>query len=183
MVMATAIMAVGLDLMGLTWPARVLLMVTVVLWAVMAGSFALRLRGGRERRHSQESAPVTLTVVAGTGVLGVTLLLFLDEIVPEALLALSTVVWAVLLPQVVRHLSRRLPGTAFLVTVSTQSLAVLSATWRSRPRALTGRRGQAGVWARHCCGRHSPSGPSSRSEPCSMPSSPANPHLDSPARF
>jgi tellurite resistance protein TehA-like permease len=134
MVMATAIMAVGLDLMGFAWPARVLLALTVALWMVMAVSFALRLRGGREGRHAEESKPITLTVVAGTGVLGVGLLLFLDAIVGEVLLGLMAVVWAVLLPQVVKHLPRRLPGTAFLVTVSTQSLVVLSATLAKQDR-------------------------------------------------
>ncbi|GAA2123450.1 tellurite resistance/C4-dicarboxylate transporter family protein [Actinomadura napierensis] len=128
MVMATGIVSVALDLAGFTGATRVLLAVTAVLWVVMAVSFGLRLRGGRDRRRREESSPVTLTMVAGTGVFGVGLLLFKREVAAEALLALMVVVWAVLLPQVVRHLKRRLPGSAYLVAVSTQSLVVLSST-------------------------------------------------------
>ncbi|MDL4817792.1 SLAC1 family transporter [Actinomadura opuntiae] len=128
MVMATGIVSVGLDLAGFAWATRVLLAATAVLWIVMAVTFGLRLRGGRDRRRAQESSPVTLTAVAGTGVFGVGLLLFKRDVAAEALLALMAVAWALLLPQVVRHLGRRLPGSAYLVTVATQSLVVLSST-------------------------------------------------------
>ncbi|HEU5028641.1 MAG TPA: hypothetical protein VFV01_27280 [Spirillospora sp.] len=128
MVMATGIVAVGLDLAGFTWATRVLLTVTAALWAVMAVTFGLRLRGGPERRRAQEREPVSLTTVAGSGVLGVGLLLLRYEMAAEVLLALMAVAWLLLLPRVVRHLRRRLPGAAYLVTVSTQSLVVLAST-------------------------------------------------------
>lgn len=128
MVMATGIVSVGLDLAGFTWATRGLLAVTAVLWVVTAVTFGLRLRGGRAERREVESEPVTLTAVAGTGVFGVGLTLFKYDVAAEALLALMAVVWVLLLPQVVWHLRRRLPGAAYLVTVSTQSLVVLSST-------------------------------------------------------
>lgn len=128
MVMATGIVAVGLDLAGVTWATRVLLAVTAALWAVMAVTFFLRLRGDEEGRRAAEREPVSLTTVAGSGVLGVGLLLFRYEMAAEALLALMAVAWLLLLPRVVRHLRRRLPGAAYLVTVSTQSLVVLAST-------------------------------------------------------
>ncbi|MWA05981.1 hypothetical protein F8568_037645 [Actinomadura sp. LD22] len=129
MTMATGIVAVGLDLAGVAWATRVLLAVTAALWAVMAVTFASRLRGGREQRRSQGREPVSLTTVAGSGVLGVGLLLFRHETAAEALLALMAAAsLLLLLPQVVRHLRRRLPGAAYLVTVSTQSLVVLAST-------------------------------------------------------
>ncbi|MBO2463176.1 tellurite resistance/C4-dicarboxylate transporter family protein [Actinomadura violacea] len=128
MVMATGIVAVALDLAGFTWATRVLLTVTAALWAVMAVAFALRLRGGRDKRRAEECKPVTLTSIAGSGVLGVGLLLFRHEAAAEGLLALMAVAWLLLLPQVVRHLQRRLPGAAYLVTVATQSLVVLAST-------------------------------------------------------
>ncbi|MEU9018560.1 hypothetical protein [Actinomadura sp. NPDC048394] len=135
MVMATGIVAVGLDLAGFTWATRVLLAVTAALWAVMAVTFFLRLRGDEEGRRAAEREPVSLTTVAGSGVLGVGLLLFRYEVAAEALLALMAVAWLLLLPRVVRHLRRRLPGAAYLVTVSTQSLVVLASTLAKQPPA------------------------------------------------
>ncbi|GAA0248977.1 tellurite resistance/C4-dicarboxylate transporter family protein [Actinomadura nitritigenes] len=128
MVMATGIVAVGLDLAGFRWAARVLLVVTAALWAVMAVTFGRRLRSGREERRAAGGEPVTLTSVAGSGVLGAGLLLFRYDVAAEALLAVMAVAWLLLVPRVVRRLRRRLPGAAYLVTVSTQSLVVLAST-------------------------------------------------------
>ncbi|WP_225991331.1 SLAC1 family transporter [Actinomadura montaniterrae] len=91
--MATGIVAVGLDLAGFPWATRVLLAVTAALWTVMAVTFGLRLRGDREGRRAARREPVSLTTVAGSGVLGVGLLLFRHEMAAEALLALMAVAW------------------------------------------------------------------------------------------
>ncbi|WP_246178182.1 hypothetical protein [Actinomadura decatromicini] len=50
-----------------------------------------------------------------------------------AFLGVAAVLWAVLLPRVVRAVRRPLPGAAYLVTVATQSVAVLGAMLAAGP--------------------------------------------------
>ncbi len=124
--MATGIISVGLRLAGALWAARGLMLVTAALWLVLAMTFAGLLLDGTRREAL--SAPAALTSVAGTGVLGNGIALSGHSAVAVVPLALTTVLWLLLLPRVLRRLSRRLPGSAYLVTVATQSVAVLAAT-------------------------------------------------------
>ncbi|MGI5162797.1 tellurite resistance/C4-dicarboxylate transporter family protein [Spirillospora sp. CA-253888] len=127
-VMATGIVSVGLHLAGWEWPSRALLVVAVALWAPLGALFAARLSRDRRRWTGEADTPAALTAVAGTAVLGVRLSLLGWNTVALALLVAAAVLWLVLLPAVLRHLRARLPGAAYLVCVSTQSLAVLGAT-------------------------------------------------------
>ncbi|WP_019633351.1 tellurite resistance/C4-dicarboxylate transporter family protein [Actinomadura atramentaria] len=127
-VMGTGIVAVGLHLAGRTGPSRIVLAVAGLVWVVLAVVFFARLGADRPEWRREAATPAALTAVAGTGVLGVGVALLGRTTAAAALLAAAALVWVVLLPRVLRNLQRRVPGAAYLVTVGTQSVAVLSAT-------------------------------------------------------
>ncbi|TDD85882.1 hypothetical protein E1293_10360 [Actinomadura darangshiensis] len=126
--MATGVVSVGLHLAGFVWAARVLLAVTAALWVVLAVTFCALFGGGVTRWREETSTPSALTTVAGTGVLGDGVAMISHPVAAAVLLGLTAVLWTVLLPRVLRQLSRRVPGAAYLVTVATQAVAVLAAT-------------------------------------------------------
>ncbi|MFI6338628.1 tellurite resistance/C4-dicarboxylate transporter family protein [Streptomyces sp. NPDC050535] len=127
-VMATGIISVGLHLTGYETLSRVALVLASVAWLALAADFAVRLVRERTRWATEAGTPPGLTAVAATTVLGTRLSLLGWQELAEALLALSAVLWPVLLFLVVRHWSRRMPGGVFLVCVATQGLSVLGAT-------------------------------------------------------
>ncbi|MGW3205902.1 tellurite resistance/C4-dicarboxylate transporter family protein [Streptomyces sp. NPDC001135] len=127
-VMATGILSVGLQLTGAEVLSRVALAVSGVAWVALAAGFALRLLWERQRWVAEAESPGALTAVAATAVLGTRISLLGRQTLAEALLALSALLWPVLLVLVVRHWSRRMPGTVFLCCVATQGLVVLAAT-------------------------------------------------------
>lgn len=133
--MATGIVAVGLHLAGLVWAARVLLAITAALWAVLAVTFCGQFGGGLERWREETSGPAALTAVAGTGVLGDGVAMIGRPVAAAVLLALTALLWAALLPRVLRNLRWRVPGAAYMVTVATQAVAVLAASLAVHPHA------------------------------------------------
>lgn len=127
-VMATGIISVGLHLVGAEWPSRGLLAIGVALWAGLAAVFTTRLAADRTRWSADAVTPGALTAIAATCVLGTRISYLGRQGVAVAALVIGAVLWAVLLPIVVEHLRGAVPGAAYLVCVSTQSLVVLSAT-------------------------------------------------------
>jgi tellurite resistance protein TehA-like permease len=127
-VMATGIVSVALHLVGAEWPSRALLAVAVTLWAGLAGVFCGRLAADRARWNADAGTPGALTAIAATCVLGTRLSMLGEQNAAVAALVIGAVLWALLLPTVVHHLRGAVPGAAYLVCVSTQSLVVLSAT-------------------------------------------------------
>ncbi|MFD5626128.1 tellurite resistance/C4-dicarboxylate transporter family protein [Streptomyces sp. NPDC127072] len=127
-VMASGIISVGLRLTGHETLSRVALVLAAVAWLALAADFTVRLLRERTRWATEAGTPAGLTAVAATTVLGTRLSLLGWQEVAGALLALSAVLWPVLLLLVVRHWSRRMPGGVFLVCVATQGLSVLGAT-------------------------------------------------------
>ncbi|MEV5569906.1 tellurite resistance/C4-dicarboxylate transporter family protein [Spirillospora sp. NPDC052269] len=131
-VMATGVVSVGLHLVragGLTEALSVaLLVVAALLWVLLCALFLERLLREPHRWRDEASTPAALTGVAATGVLGTRLTLAGGAEAGAVLLVVAFVLWAVLLPAVLGRLRGRLPGAAYLVCVSTQSLAVLAAT-------------------------------------------------------
>ncbi|MEU9171837.1 tellurite resistance/C4-dicarboxylate transporter family protein [Streptomyces sp. NPDC048420] len=127
-VMATGILSVGLHLTGYETLSRIALVIGCAAWLGLAGDFAVRLL--RERAHwvAEAETPGALTAVAATTVLGTRFSALGWQTLAEALLALSALLWPVLLVPVVRHWTRRMPGRVFLGCVATQGLAVLGAT-------------------------------------------------------
>ncbi|MBO2447450.1 tellurite resistance/C4-dicarboxylate transporter family protein [Actinomadura barringtoniae] len=126
--MATGIVAIGLHLVGADWPSRGLFAIGVTIWAGLAAVFVARLAADRARWNADAITPGALTAIAATDVLGTWLSLFGRQNVAVGALVIAAVLWAVLLPVVVGHLRGAVPGAAYLVCVSTQSLVVLSAT-------------------------------------------------------
>ncbi|RSS73998.1 hypothetical protein EF918_25125 [Streptomyces sp. WAC06614] len=136
--MATAVLSLGLHLVGAEAVSRVLLVLAAALWLLLAAVFLSRLVGDRRRWVHEADTPAALTGVAATAVLGVRCHALGWQTVPEVLLALALVLWPGLLVSVLRHGGRRMPGAVFLVCVATQSPAVLAAdlggdVWRALP--------------------------------------------------
>ncbi|MFF9978417.1 tellurite resistance/C4-dicarboxylate transporter family protein [Streptomyces erythrochromogenes] len=126
-VMATGIISVALHMTGHETASLVALVISVLLWLVLAVDFTARLVGDRGRFRAEADTPAALTAVAATTVIGTRLSLLGWQTVAAALLALAAVLWPGLLFNVVRHWRRRMPGGAFLGCVATQGLAVLAA--------------------------------------------------------
>jgi tellurite resistance protein TehA-like permease len=126
--MATGIVSVGLSLVGRDGLSRVLLVLAGVLWLVLASVFLGRLVYDRGRWEAEADTPPALTAVAATTVLGTRLSLEGWQPPAAALLALAAALWLLLIPSVIRHVGRRMPGAVFLVCVATEGLAVLGAT-------------------------------------------------------
>ncbi|MFI6146921.1 tellurite resistance/C4-dicarboxylate transporter family protein [Streptomyces sp. NPDC051109] len=127
-VMAAGILSVGLHLIGFEALSLAALILSAGLWLVLAADFTARLVGDRGRFRAEADTPAALTAVAATTVLGTRVSLLGWQGLAAVLLVLAAVLWPVLLISAVRHWKRRMPGTAFLVCVATQGLAVLAAT-------------------------------------------------------
>ncbi|MYS13255.1 hypothetical protein [Streptomyces sp. SID4982] len=127
-VMATAVVSIGLRLAGVEVVSRIFLALACLAWLTLAVTFALRLAGQRGRWTEEARDPAALTAVAATAVLGTRISLLGVQPLAEALLALSALLWPVLLFAVLRHWGQRMPGTVFMCCVATQAVAVLAAT-------------------------------------------------------
>ncbi|SEG45128.1 Tellurite resistance protein TehA [Actinacidiphila yanglinensis] len=126
--MATGILSVGLHLIGHDVLSAILLALACVLWVTLAVAFAVRFAVDRPGWQAASANPPALMAVAATGVLGTRFSLAGRQSLALALLALAFAAWPWLLVSVLRHWKRPAPGSAFLVCVSTESLAVLAGT-------------------------------------------------------
>ncbi|MFF4657111.1 tellurite resistance/C4-dicarboxylate transporter family protein [Streptomyces sp. NPDC001381] len=135
-VLATGVLSVGLHLVGYEVLSRVALALAGAAWVALGADFAVRLVRQRERWWAEARTPDGLTAVAATTVLGTRVSALGWQTLAWALLALSAVLWPLLLAGVARqvlrrvagHRERRMPGDVFLCCVATQGLAVLAAT-------------------------------------------------------
>lgn len=125
--MAAGILSVGLHLTGYEVLSLVALGLSGALWLVLAADFTARLLGDRGRFRAEAVTPAALTAIAATTVLGTRLSALGWQNAAAALLALAAALWPGLLPAVVRHWRRRMPGVVFLGCVATEGLAVLAA--------------------------------------------------------
>lgn len=125
--MAAGILSVGLHLTGREVLSLTALVISALLWLLLAGALAARLVGDRGRFRAEADTPAALTAVAATTVLGVRISLLGSQTAAAVLLALAAALWPGLLLNVVRRWKRRMPGAVFLVCVATQGLAVLAA--------------------------------------------------------
>lgn len=126
--MATGVVSVGLDLAGHETLSRIALVIGCAAWLGLAADVALRLLRERARWFADAGTAGALTAVAATTVLGTRFSALGRQTLAEALLALSAVLWPVLVVRVVGDGKRRMPGGVFLGCVATQGLAVLGAT-------------------------------------------------------
>ncbi|MFC8124949.1 tellurite resistance/C4-dicarboxylate transporter family protein [Streptomyces sp. NPDC057302] len=127
-VMATAVLSVGLHLLGVEGASLALLVVALVVWIFLAAVFARHLLTERARWRREIDTPPALTAVAATAVLGTRLSLLGHQPVSVALLCLSVLLWPLLMSHVIRHWQSKVPGAAYLVCVATQAVVVLAAT-------------------------------------------------------
>jgi len=126
-VMGTGIVSIALSLDGNETLSRILLVITALTWVALGVLAALRIQRDRARAVSEVRTPAAMTSVAGTGVLGARLLMLGWTRAGIAALAITVVIWALLLGPVLRHLETPTVGTSLMLTVSTESLAVLAA--------------------------------------------------------
>ncbi|HEY1521146.1 MAG TPA: tellurite resistance/C4-dicarboxylate transporter family protein [Solirubrobacteraceae bacterium] len=126
-VMGTGIVSIALSLDGNQTLSRILLVITALTWLALAVLAPLRIRREKTRAIADLRTPAALTSVAGTGVLGVRLLMLGWTWAGIAALVITLVVWALLLGPVLGHLKTPTVGASLMLTVSTESLAVLAA--------------------------------------------------------
>lgn len=137
LVMSTSIVSLGLSSVGISWLARALLVVSALSYAILWILYLWRWSAYRERALADLRNPATsfayFTIVAGTGVLGVSFSFEGLTGVGTALLLFGAVLWFLfgyLLPWQVlmtgdgSPILARINGTWFVWAVASQSLAV-----------------------------------------------------------
>ncbi len=134
-VMGTGIVSVALSLDGDETLSRILLVVAAVMWVGLATLVPLRATRDRARFANDVRIPAALTSVAGTAVLGTRLTLLGWTWAGIALLVLALLLWLALLAPVLSRWKTPTVGASLVLTVSTESLAVLSATLAAREHA------------------------------------------------
>ena len=127
-VMGTGIVSIALTLDGYETLSRILLVIAAVMWVTLAVLVPLRARHDWKRFRAEIRTPPALTSVAGTNVLGTRLALLGWTWAGIAALLIAAVIWALLLGPVLRHWKTPTVGASLVLTVSTESLAVLAAT-------------------------------------------------------
>jgi tellurite resistance protein TehA-like permease len=126
-VMGTGIVSIGLSLAGQPTVSAALLAITVVLWLGLLAVFATRRARQRPRWLREARSPASLTGVAGTAVLGSRLTIAGVYWAGWLLLAVAAAAWLLLVPRVLRYWQTPTVGVSFVLTVATESLAVLGA--------------------------------------------------------
>jgi hypothetical protein len=135
LVMGTGIISIDLALLGQQPLSLVPLVVAGVAWVALGLLLAGRLLYARDRFRREASVPAALTGVAGTAVLGTRLILLNWRWPGAVLLGLAALLWLLLLPRVLRRWVTPTVGASFVLTVSTESLAVLAAVLGLSTRA------------------------------------------------
>ncbi|WP_432192007.1 tellurite resistance/C4-dicarboxylate transporter family protein [Streptomyces sp. bgisy027] len=126
-VMATGILSTALHQTGYETLSRIALALGCAAWLALAADFTARFLQDRDRWRKEAATPAALTAIAATAVLGTRFTTLGWVPLAEALLALATVLWPVLLLAVLRRWHRRMPGAVFLGCVATEGLAVQAA--------------------------------------------------------
>lgn len=126
-VMGTGIVSVALDLDHRDTLSEILLAIAVAVLLGLFGIFLRRVRWQRPRWLDEARTPAALTAVAGTGVVGSRLTVGGVGWAGWLLLVIAVAAWLRLVPTVLRHWRTPTVGVSFMLTVATESLAVLSA--------------------------------------------------------
>jgi tellurite resistance protein TehA-like permease len=135
-VMGTGIVSVALSLDGAESLSKILLVIAAVVWVMLVALVVRAAIRDRERIRDDIRAPTALTWVAATAVIGTRLALLGWRGTTIALLALAVGVWLVLIVTVLSHWRTPTGGGSLLVTVATQSLAVLAGAIGVREHAV-----------------------------------------------
>jgi hypothetical protein len=129
-VMATGIVAVGMQLSGHGDIADVLLAVCAAGWLVLAIAFLYRLVACTDEWWLETSQLGALTAVAGSTVLAAALSTVLGwRLVPLLLWIVAAVLWVIVVARALVRLPPRAPqGLVFLLTVATQGVSLVAST-------------------------------------------------------
>lgn len=127
-VMGTGIVSITLLLDHQDTLSTILLVIDATIWVALAWLLPARAIAAPERFEDDLGHPAALTSIAGTGVLGTRLTLLGWSTVGAVLLVVALVVWLGLVPVVLRHWRTPTTGASFILTVATESLALLAAT-------------------------------------------------------
>jgi tellurite resistance protein TehA-like permease len=134
-VMGTGIVSIALLLDGAKTPSRILLVIAGVLWAMLVVLLVRAALSDRARLRQNAWTPASLTWVAGSAVVGTRLALLGWRGTAAWLLVLAVALWIALIAPVLAHWRTPTVGGSLLVTVATQSLAVLAVAVGSRDDA------------------------------------------------
>ena len=134
-VMGTGIVSIDLSLDGQHAISIVLLVLAAIIWILLAGLLPVRALADAERFRADIRHPTALTSIAGTAVLGTRLTVAGRSWAGTALLVIALAFWLILLWPVLAHWTTPTVGVSLLLTVSTESLAVLAATLAAREHA------------------------------------------------
>jgi tellurite resistance protein TehA-like permease len=135
MVMGTGIVSIALLLDGWQTLSEVLLAITAAVWIGLGLVAFLRLASERSQLLGRTRPPAVLTAVAGSAVLGTRLAMLGWITLAVALLVISSALWAGLLGSVLGGWRTPTVGSSFMLTVSTEALAVLAAALAVREGA------------------------------------------------
>jgi tellurite resistance protein TehA-like permease len=127
-VMGTGIVSVALSLDGQETLSLILLIIAAAMWVTLAVLVPGRAVRDRARFQADVRTPAALTSVAGTDVLGTRLTLLGWRWAGIALLVIAVALWAALLGPVLANWKTPTVGASLVLTVSTESLAVLAAS-------------------------------------------------------
>ena len=127
-VMGTGIVSVALSLDGHETLSRILLVVAGAIWVTLGVLLPARAMRDRARFRRDARTPAAFTAVAGTAVLGTRLTLLGWTWAGVVLLIVALALWMALLEPVLGHWSTPTVGASFVLTVGTESLALLAAS-------------------------------------------------------
>jgi hypothetical protein len=126
-VMGTGIVSIDIAAVGQEPLSLALLAVAAVAWTLLGLLLAARFLRGPARFRREAALPASLAGVAGTAVLGTRLTLLGWWGAGALMLAIATPLWIGLVVRVLRRWVTPTVGVSFIVTVATESLAVLLA--------------------------------------------------------
>ena len=127
-VMGTGIVSIALLLDGRHVLSVILLVLDALLWVALALLLPARAASDLARFKIDVRHPAALTSIAGTAVLGTRLSVAGWGWAGAALLVIASSIWVGLAPYVLAHWQTPTIGASFILTVATESLALLAAT-------------------------------------------------------
>lgn len=126
-VMGTGIVSIALLLDHQRLLSTIVLVIAAAIWLALAWLLPARAITAPERFEDDLGHPTALTSIAGTGVLGTRLTLLGWDRFGAILLVVAIAVWLGLVPLVLRNWRTPTIGASFILTVATESLALLAA--------------------------------------------------------
>ena len=134
-VMGTGIVSIALLLDQRGTLSDILLVLDAVIWIALFALLPARALADPARFRADIRHPTALTSIAGTGVLGTRLTLLGWDCAGAILLIIALAIWLGLVPQVLGHWQVPTIGASFILTVATESLALLGASLAFGERA------------------------------------------------